>query len=293
MAFEFLEELHEARMTRNSHDQKVLTYTDCCERAYIILLALELLRRFPQTIPYAKGYAKQTSGYDSYKHFRMNGSDLYNFVYFIVGDSDAMEKLKDPKGAAEVRKTIQFPLLGFNRYVSRLAGGYSPSNNDQATLMNIETSLKIRNADYKSIRRSLFNFTSLSTRDKKTSVTKLLYAVRAKLRNSDIIPYIEELATERDLETKRVTDTEPKISTPDIVVTGQDLALYRYLVGAKNLILVKKFVELLRNNRSIPANIAQSYLPAVEILDDIVKAGPGYVSLLRALQNRAKKVRNR
>ena len=80
---EFIQELHEARLTRNTSGLKALTYTDCCERAYLTLLVLELLRRFPITAPRAHGYAKSTTGYDSYKHFRISGTDLYNFVYFI------------------------------------------------------------------------------------------------------------------------------------------------------------------------------------------------------------------
>ena len=44
MELEFLEEIYEARMTRNSMDQRQLTYTDCCERLYLSLLVLEVLR---------------------------------------------------------------------------------------------------------------------------------------------------------------------------------------------------------------------------------------------------------
>jgi len=33
----------------------------------------------------------------------------------------------------------------------------------------------------------------------------------------------------------------------------------------------------------------QAYLPAIEMLDDIVQAGPAFVQQLRALQKRAKK----
>ena len=90
---EFIQELHEARLTRQASGLKTLTYTDCCERAYLTMLIMEVLRRFPNTAPYAHGYAKKTSGYDNYKHFRMSGTDLYNFVYFIVGDEDALDKL--------------------------------------------------------------------------------------------------------------------------------------------------------------------------------------------------------
>ena len=79
------------------------------------------------------------------------------------------------------------------------------------------------------------------------------------------------------------------MSVPDIDVTGKDLAGYRYLVGAKNLMLTKKFLQLAKDNKSVPANILQAYLPAIIMIDNIVKGGPGFVQMLRTLENRAKK----
>ena len=163
---EFIQEIYEARMTRNSSNLKVLTYTDCCERAYLTMLVLELLRRFPQTAPTAHGYAKSTSGYDSYKHFRMNGTDLYNFVYFINGSEDVLKKLKDPKGAIGLRKQTTMPLMNFNRYVTRLSQGLAPNMDDQNVFMRLETALRISNSDYKAVRRNIFNFNRLSTNEK-------------------------------------------------------------------------------------------------------------------------------
>ena len=40
MAFEFLHDIHESRMTRSGRNQRMLTYTDCRERAFLILLIL-------------------------------------------------------------------------------------------------------------------------------------------------------------------------------------------------------------------------------------------------------------
>ena len=120
---------------------------------------------------------------------------------------------------------------------------------------------------------------------------RLLLAARAKLRNSDIIQYLEELSAERDLEVYKVSDPEPKVSIPDIAVTSQDMAGYLRLVGSKNLMLTKKFLELAKDGKSIPANILQAYIPAIIILDNIAKGGAGYVQALRALENRAKNSR--
>ena len=289
---EFIKELHEARLTRQGGALKTLTYTDCCERAYLTMLIMEVLRKFPNMAAYAHGYAKKTSGHDNYNHFRMSSTDLYNFIYFIVGDKDALDKLKDPGAASIMRKSTQFPLMAFNRYVSKLKmGGAGNAQQDQQTFINIESALKITNSDYKAVRRNVFSFSSLSSNSKKQLVTRLLLAARAKLRNSDIIQYLEELSAERDLEVYKVSDPEPKVSIPDIAVTSQDMAGYLRLVGSKNLMLTKKFLELAKDGKSIPANVLQAYIPAIIILDNIAKGGAGFVQALRALENRAKNSR--
>ena len=220
---DFLTELHEARMTRDSGNQRVLSYTDCCERLYLTMLVLELLRRYPQFAPVAHGYAKRTTDRDSYKHFRMYATDLYNFAYFVQGDEEALNKLKDPKAAMAIRRRTTLPAMAFNRYLMAMSTGRVTSLNDQTVFLGIESALNIVNTDYKAIRRSLFNFNRLSTGDKKKIVTRLLYACRAKLRSSDIIEHLEALAAVRDLESAKVRDPEPTVSIPDVSVDIKDL----------------------------------------------------------------------
>ena len=288
MELEFLSELYEARMTRNSGDTAKLTYNDCCERLYLTLLVLELLSKYPKYMPYAKAYAKKTKDVN-YKRFQMHGTDLHNFIYFVNGDDEALAKLKDPDSTRMVARRTTLPLNNINRYLTTLSQGLVSRPNE--TFMSIESALKISNADYKATRRYLQNFSGLNTFDKKKVATRLAIASRAKLRSSDIIIYMEELLAERDLETRSVKDNEPTISSPDIAVTGPELSYYRFLVGARNLVGTKKFLELARSGNSIPSTFVKQYLPAIQLIDDIVKAGPGYVQMLRSLQKRAKKRR--
>ena len=96
---------------------------------------------------------------------------------------------------------------------------------------------------------------------KKTTVTRLLHAARAKLRNADVIEYLEKLSADRRLETGSVKDAEPKISMPDIRTSGSELALYRYLVGGKNLMAVKRFIDSALSGKSIPSTKEQAYQP--------------------------------
>lgn len=286
---DFIKELHEARLTRAGGSLKTLTYNDCCERAYLTILILEVLRQFPSTAAYAHGYAKKTSGRSNYDYFRMHSTDLYNFIYFIIGDDKALDKLKDPGAAKAIRDKTHFNLMAFNRYITTLSGGYSTSSQDQYDVLNMESALGITNSDYKSVRRNIYSFTTLSTKGKKETITRLLLAARAKLRSSDIIEYLEKLSAERDLEVYNVADNEPKISVPDITTSGADLIAYKYIVGTKNLMMAKKFLELAKDGKSVPANMVQAYLPAIQLIDNIVKGGPGFIHMLRVLENRAKK----
>ena len=287
---DFLHDLYEARMTRDSENQRILTYTDCTERTYLSLMILQLLSQFSTYRQYASQYARQTKK-TNYKQFRMYSTDLHNFVYFVTGDDKAMDKLKDSIAAKMLRKRASFPTMAFNRYLGEIGSGLNPSGVLQFFL-NVENGLNIRNTDYKTVRREILSYDRLSERDRRMTVTRLLHAARAKLRSSDIIEHLEKLAADRNLETGNVQDNEPKISVPDISTQGRDLALYRYLVGGSNIVALKRFIDLALSGKSIPGSVVSAYLPAIKLVDDIVKAGPSFVQVLKALQSRAKSTKN-
>jgi len=285
---DFIKELAEARMTRNYANTRKLTYTDCCERAYLSLLVLEVLRQFPSSQANAKAYARQTTQYSKYNMLRMSAPDLYNFIYFIDGDDKVLDQLKDPEAAKQVRSRTHFPVMSVNNYLIDLAHGKTP-NNVSKLFMDVETSLHISNTSYKSMRRTITSLSGASTQNIKDAITKLLFAVRAKLRSSDIIDDLEKLSADRNLESPRVVDTEPTVSVPDQSLYGADLVYLAQIVGQENLFMAKKFVELSKQGKTIPSNMTKAFNPAVQILVDIIQAGPSYVSLLKNVHQRAKK----
>ena len=286
---QFIQELHEARLTRNQNNVRVLTYTDCCERLYLSLLTLELLRQFPTFVPAVKEYAKKTGGYAGFEMFRMASTDLYNFIYFVNGDDNALNKLKDPGAAKLMRNRTTLPTMAVNRYITKLTHG-SAIPDVGAFFISVENSLGIQNTEYKQVRRNITTFDTLSTAIIKKTVTRLLIAARAKLRTSDIIDDLERLAVVNDLETSTVPDTEPAVSLPDIPTKLlSDVANYKFLVGNKNMMLAKKFVELASQGTSIPFTFIKGYLPIIKMVHDIVRAGPAYIQQLRILHKRAQK----
>ena len=288
--FSFLQELHESRMTKDNGNSQKLTYTDCGERMYLTLLALETMRQFPDFKSYVERYAKKTSGFETFKYYRIMGTDLYNFIYFLVGDAGAQTKLKDPEAAALLKQKTNLPTADINRYIRSLANGTEPTS-VSSMFLRIESAINVTNADYKAVRRAVMDWAKQNRQDKRLIATRLIFAVRAKLRSSDIIEDFEKWAAIKNMETASVVDPEPTVSVPDINTRRENLSLYRYLVGDKNLALTKKFLDQTKNGNAASSNMLAAYKPAVELLDDIVQAGPAYVQQLRALHNRAKKGR--
>lgn len=283
---DFLQGLEEARMTRNDQNVKVLTYADCCERMYLSLLCLELLRNFPNATSVVRDYARKTIDI-KYERFRMSGTDLYNFIYFVTGDERALGKLKDPGAAMRSRRSTTLPLDGLKAYLRTISSG--SSGNPTQLFVRLENILNVINTDYKTIRRNVTNWTSLTNDKKRAVATRLLYAARAKLRSSDIIDDLEKFVSQRDLESMFVNDPEPTISMPDVSAASRDYVFYRYLVGPENIMLVKGFLELMAQGKPIPGNMVRAMRPAVKALDDVVRAGPSYINMFRSIQNRAKK----
>ncbi len=288
--FSFIKDMHEARMTRQAGTVKSLTYTDCCERLYLSVLVLEALNQYAYFRRTAGEYARRTTGYDTFKAYRMSGTDLYNFAYFVNGNDEAMNKLKDPSAAKAMRQRTFLPLMQLNGWLKSIASNHQYTQTSQF-LIKLEGALNITNADYKIVRRNLTRYKSLSTKDKQNTITRLLIAARAKLRTSDLIDDLSKLAATNDLETARVADNEPTVSVPDITTDARDISLYRYIVGTENVMRTKNFLNLAKQGKSVPGQFVQGYVPAVKMLDDIVKAGPAYINLLRALHQRAKKSR--
>ena len=75
-------------------------------------------------------------------------------------------------------------------------------------------------------------------------------------------------------------------------VSQREIALYSYLVGKQNAVKAKIFVEKLSQGQTVPSSIAKGYEPAVDMIHDIVKAGPAYINLLKSLHQRAKTASN-
>lgn len=285
---EFIKELHEARMTKGEGNVAKLTYTDCGERMYLLLLAMEVMRLYPAYKKVVQRYCQKTKMFDNYKYYLSSGTDLYNFIYFLVGDDSAQAKLKDPDAAIAMKQRTRIPLIALSKHIEALAQGREPSMVTKLFL-DIEGAIRLPSDDYKKIRRGIKDFPKLRQKEREVLVTRLIFAVRAKLRSSDFIEPFEKFAIVKDLESPYASDPEPRLSTPDVKISPANAAMYRYLVGPSNIAQTKRFLDMAMSGNAASAEMLKAYMPVIEMIDGIVQAGPAYVQNLKALHNRAKK----
>ena len=288
---DFIKEIHEARMIRGSNDTKSLTYSDCCEKLFLCVCILEVMRHDADNDSFVKNYAANSFDSNNYNNFKINKTDLHNFIYFVTGDSAAMDKLKDPGAAKKLRRKTDLPELQLTSHLIDLK--HNPRNsriNGYEILTKLQKSLYQQTSEYNLLRRALANYTKITLQQRKEIITKLLFAARAKLRSSDIIDDFSRWAGQNRLEVSTVRDTEDTISQPDFDKNStKDMSYYKMLVGNDNMVLAHKFVEQSIDDKPSPIRYIKAYMPIISMIHDFVQAGPTAIHQLKLLHKRIKK----
>lgn len=278
---QFINELLESRATRNRDNVKKYTRYDCVERVYLLLLGLEMIRHNKDFSKIAQQYASKSYS-DGYLYYSTNNSDLYNFVYFVAGPDSAQQNLADEEYAIAQKTSKKFPVVKLKKYLNNLIQKRDPELISRF-FMDVEKSGKIVDNTYLDIRRTVVNWHSSTPTQRRVAATKLLFAFRAKLADSDFIIYLQDWSSLTDAELENVKNTE---------VTNDPsgyLANYKFLVGSDSLMQTKMFLQLAKNGKSIPSDYVQAYLPIINMIDDFAQLGPGAIQHLILLHKRLKK----
>lgn len=185
---QFIRELTEARLIKTRGDLR-FTYNEVCEHLYLIILALDFLSRLKQGKPLAKKYASATAGYINYTEFKVNGTDLYNLIYFVTEKPELVEKIFNSSEAKKARERTQLPQMELNRWLLKID---KDESRDIYFLMRIEQALNISGSDSKDIRRML-SFKNPTQQDLHIISARLLNAFRQKTPLLDLRQDLEQV----------------------------------------------------------------------------------------------------
>lgn len=277
----FISELLESRATRNSQNIKKYTRYDCVERSYLILMAIEIMRHSRKFHKMAAQYAKGSLA-TQYNMYSSNRTDLYNFIYFANGPDGAQENLADAEYAIAQKQAKPFPVEKVKKYLQQVAKSEKPDFPTRL-FMEVEKSGKISDNTYLAIRRIVTDWHGQTATSRRTAATKLLFAFRAKLPDSDMIILLQDWSSETDAEIAGIRNTE-RTDDPAAYISN-----YRFLVGADNVLQTKLFLQMAKGGKSIPNEYVQAYMPVINMIDDLAQQGPGAMQHLLLLHKRLKK----
>ena len=284
--FQFIDYITEGKMIRNSDGVSRLSFTDAADLVLLYFLALHVMRHYPSR-RFVQTYSDEVLKWQNWDYFRSSANDFYGLLNIVNGDEKIVEKLSNPKAAMLLRKRTHFPTLTAKRLLRSFSKD-APSIMDANDLLRIDNSLP--NSKYGSLRRRIANYAKLTPQDRRRAVTELEMALKARGRNSDIVDYYILFVKDYDLESTQVKDTEPTVSVADpIPADTKDIQMLRMLgVPNKDLPFAYKVLNMTTRGLGIPPRFAQAYAPVMRIINDIIKAGPGYVNLLKQVHNRAR-----
>lgn len=287
--FAFLDYIHEGKMIRNTDGVSRMSFTDASDLVLLYLLALHVMRHYNVSRKFASNYAKETLKWGNWDKFRSSGNDLYGLLNIVDGEEEIVQKLRSPRNAMALRERTHVPTLAIKRFLRGIANNTKPSLDDSSDLMKIERALPTGMQSYSILRRQIANYARLSYQETKEAVSKLELALKARGRMSDIVDYYAMFVQSMDLETP-VKDTEPGVSIADPSEPDtKHIALLRMLgVPSNDLPFAYKAYSIVSRGQALPPRFSQAYKPIMQIIDDILSAGPGYVNLLKQVHARAK-----
>ena len=182
----FLKYVSEGKVIRKFSDLQRYTFPEVTERIYLSFLALALMSQEKATKSFTNSYAEQTMAKGTFDNVRMINNDLANMLAIVSGDPEITKKLKNKNQAQAMRQRQPVPVMALRRYMRTWEDHYK-------NLTQLERSLNINDANYKSVRRAVADYMGLNSRSKHQTVNRLKQMLQAKLPNTDIHKKFKEL----------------------------------------------------------------------------------------------------
>ena len=173
-------------MIRRHSDLQRYTFPEITERIYLSFLALSLLSQIKGMQSFVRSYADQTMAKGTFDQVRMINNDLANMLAIVAGDPEITKKLNNKNQAQAMRQRQPVPVMAIRRYLRMWEDHYK-------NLTQLERSLNITDANYKTLRRNIANYGKLNSNDRQRIAKKLLQQLSSKLAGTDLYKKIKDI----------------------------------------------------------------------------------------------------
>jgi hypothetical protein len=191
MELRLINEFTESNQYRTTSAIKQTDARIVCDHAFMDMIALWILYNEFEYAPQARKYAERTATFNRFANFRQMGTDLYLSLHLITAKrTDLLSSEAD----TTLLDRIELDVPTIIRYLRAASQNVLNTGMARMTLQRLENALYINNSNYRSIRRLAQNWPSLTTNQKRTVLTRMVFFYRAHARRSEIGALIATLA---------------------------------------------------------------------------------------------------
>lgn len=208
---EFLQQLSEARIIGNSRTGlKRYDARDIAELLFLYFNAIQILKYEFHGMPHLKKYLANAGSLANVNAFITSKNDLYILMHVLFGNQNKpqLAMLKHKEANEIFIPTLRIDMSMVRKYILLAKNGKSDPSFERRFLLSLESGLRIRNANYRSIRRLTMDWGKETDSVKRLVMTRMLQIFRAKARRAEILPILEKVSKLERMEDKKLKPLE-------------------------------------------------------------------------------------
>lgn len=203
-----LENCNESKMFRNSYLNQ-LTLRDTVDSVFLNLLTLYLLSKEFETRPFAQEYAARTISFGNFAVARVGGTDLYQGLHIMLYPAGhTATQLKAPEQNTALAAQLHTNTKLVKEFIRSIANGSLDRTTAIRIMYRLEGQMDIDISNYKSLRRLITDWENITTMQRQLCVTRLLQYYRLRGRHSELLPVLDTLAKNKNMELTDVGNAE-------------------------------------------------------------------------------------
>jgi hypothetical protein len=207
--FSFIREnCNESKMFRNNYLSQ-LTLRDTVDSVFLNMITLYMLSKEFETRPFAQEYANRTMAFGNFAAPRVGGTDLYQGLHIMLyPNGHTASQLKAPEQNSALASQLHTNTKLVKEFLRGIANGALDRTTAIRIMYRLEGQMGIDISNYKSLRRLITDWENITTMQRQLCVTRLLQYYRLRGRHSELLPVLETLAKNKNMELTDVGNAE-------------------------------------------------------------------------------------
>ena len=193
MAFEFVKELSEARVFRNSTNLPNVGISNIAENFFNATLALQIMKY--ENPKAAQAYAQRTlaNGFDGW---RSSGSDFNNMAQILLNPDRYSDKLS-------MDRSVSVPSLQLKTWLRNMANGREDTEYDRRFFLALQRQLGVKSPGLISARRVVADWTRSLSNERAQATAKVHRGLSRDLKQVDFYAPFARAAKKTGAETTK------------------------------------------------------------------------------------------